>query len=66
MPDSAIAVWENATKRYKSSYLVWTTYTDLLMFVFRAIFFGKDAFDVGLTASKTVMTTCERPSRIYA
>jgi hypothetical protein len=33
LPDNAVAVWEKAAKRYKSSYLAWTCYTDLLMFV---------------------------------
>lgn len=31
LSDSAIAVWKNATKSNKSSYLAWTSYADILM-----------------------------------
>jgi squamous cell carcinoma antigen recognized by T-cells 3 len=31
MPEAALQVWEAATKHYKNSYVVWTTYTDLLV-----------------------------------
>jgi hypothetical protein len=33
LSDSAINVWKMAAKHYKTSYLAWTTYTDLLMCV---------------------------------
>jgi len=43
MPDSAIAVWQKAAKYYKTSYLVWMSYTDVLMCV--AFFCFKDIVD---------------------
>ncbi|KAJ3800908.1 hypothetical protein GGU11DRAFT_676191 [Lentinula aff. detonsa] len=31
VPESSVAVWQSAAKHYKNSYLVWTSYTDLLI-----------------------------------
>ncbi|EIW80918.1 hypothetical protein CONPUDRAFT_103939 [Coniophora puteana RWD-64-598 SS2] len=31
LPDNAIALWQATAKHYKSSYLAWTTYTDILI-----------------------------------
>ncbi|KAL4250529.1 hypothetical protein ABKN59_002266 [Abortiporus biennis] len=31
IPENAIALWEDTTKHYKTSYLAWTAYTDVLI-----------------------------------
>ncbi|KAJ3814647.1 hypothetical protein F5876DRAFT_86271 [Lentinula aff. lateritia] len=31
VPESSVAVWQSATKHYKNSYFVWTSYTDCLI-----------------------------------
>ena len=38
MVADAVIMWEDAAKFYKTSYLVWTAYTDLLMSAFRDSF----------------------------